>query len=275
MSASLSVSIVTFAPEMQVLRETLRTLAGSLAFARQAGTLGSARVTLVDNGPGAEHVGPLTNIARGLLEPPTETAVLSGHGNVGYGRANNLALLASDEEFHLAMNPDVSVARDAIHQALAFMAANPGVVILGPDAQGPRGELLYPCKRYPSVLGLALRGFAPDFVKSLFRPQLERYEMRDLPRDRPFTGVPLLSGSFMFCRRALIARIGGFSNDFFLYFEDFDLSLRAASQGELAFVPAVRITHHGGQAAKKGLSHVRMFVASAIRFFNRHGWKWA
>jgi hypothetical protein len=79
----------------------------------------------------------------------------------------------------------------------------------------------------------------------------------------------------MFCRRAPIAEIGGFSESFFLYFEDFDLSLRAAACGELAWVPAVRITHHGGKAARKGWRHVGLFARSAITFFNRHGWKWA
>jgi hypothetical protein len=37
--------------------------------------------------------------------------------------------------------------------------------------------------------------------------------------------------------------------------------------------PQVRIVHYGGQAARKGLRHIRMFAASAIRFYNKHGWK--
>jgi GT2 family glycosyltransferase len=201
--------------------------------------------------------------------------MLSGHGNIGYGRANNLVLLASQADFHLVINPDVALELGAIHEALAFMAANPRVVILAPDARDSSGEQLYLCKRYPTLLALVLRGFAPAVVRDLFKSRLERYEMRDLPRDRPSTAVPLLSGSFMFCRRAPVAAIGGFSDAFFLYFEDYDLSLRAAQHGELAWVPAVRITHWGGHAAGKGWRHRRLFAASAVKFFNRHGWKWA
>jgi GT2 family glycosyltransferase len=272
MSASLSISIVTFAPDLAILGEALRTLGAALVHARKAGSLGAAELTLIDNGPGDSFVRPLHDLLGGAPRDGFSSRLLSGQGNIGYGRANNLALLASHAEFHLVMNPDVTLAQDAIHEALRFMAQNSKVVILAPDARDASGEPLYLCKRYPSAMALGLRGLG---VKGLFRKKLESYEMRDLPRDRPSTGIPLLSGSFMFCRRAVVAELGGFSPEFFLYFEDFDLSLRAAARGELAWVPAVRITHRGGHAARKGWAHVRLFVSSAVKFFNRHGWKWA
>jgi GT2 family glycosyltransferase len=275
MSASLSISVVTYHPDLAILEATQRTLELSLAHARRAGSLSAAQMTVVDNGPGEGWSSRLEDIVRREIAAPNEACVRSGHGNVGYGRGNNLVLLASQAEFHLVINPDVALEASAIHEALSFMAANPRVVMLAPDARDPNGAPLHLCKRYPSVIDLALRGFAPSPVKRWFRSSLERYEMRDLPRDRPSTAVPLLSGSFMFCRRAPVAEIGGFSDDFFLYFEDFDLSLRAARRGELAWVPSVRITHWGGHAARKGWRHRRLFAASAVKFFNRHGWKWA
>jgi hypothetical protein len=78
----------------------------------------------------------------------------------------------------------------------------------------------------------------------------------------------------MFCRREPVAAIGGFSDAFFVYFEDFDLSLRAATVGVLAFVPQVKAVHFGGNAARKGLRHVVLFARGAMAFFNRHGWRW-
>ena len=269
--ASLSVSIVTFAPDLARVRETVRTLASAVAYARASGTLSDAELALVDNGPGLQHRPSLETLLREEL-PGT---VLSGHGNVGYGKGHNLALRVSHAEFHLVLNPDVALEREAVSEALVYMGANPDVTILAPEARDAAGELLHLCKRYPSVLDLLLRGFAPGLVRRWFRGRLERYEMRELPSDRPHKGVAIVSGSFMFCRRARIAEIGGFSESFFLYFEDFDLSLRAAARGTLARVPSVRITHHGGNAARKGWRHVGLFTRSAVTFFNRHGWKWS
>ena len=266
---------MTFAPDPTRVRETLRTLSATLAHAHAAGSLADAELALVDNGPGAQYRPALEQIVRDEIRPPVRWELFSGQGNVGYGKGHNLALRRSRAEFHLVLNPDVALEREAMHEALVYMAANPEVAILAPEARDAAGELLHLCKRYPSVLDLVLRGFAPPPVKRWFRARLERYEMRELPADEPRKGISIVSGSFMFCRRALIAEIGGFSESFFLYFEDFDLSLRAAARGELARVPSVRITHHGGNAARKGLRHVGLFMRSAITFFNRHGWKLA
>jgi GT2 family glycosyltransferase len=77
----------------------------------------------------------------------------------------------------------------------------------------------------------------------------------------------------MLCRLVPLQAVGGFSPEYFLYFEDFDLSLRFAGEGQIAYVPAVRITHTGGYAAGKGWRHRRLFLRSAMRFFGRHGWR--
>ena len=275
MSSTLSISIAAFDPDLAVLRDTVQSLATALAHARGTGRLGAAKVWIVDNGPGDRWTAALRDLARNEIAAHAQSDVLAGHGNVGYGRAHNLAIRASDAEYHLVLNPDVRLDADAVAEAIGFMQAHPDVVMLAPQVRDAAGAPQFPCKRYPSVFDLLLRGFAPQRCRQAFDARLARYEMRDLPRDSPTLGVPIISGSFMFCRRAPLAALGGFSDAFFMYFEDFDLSLRAKKLGEIAFVPAVRIVHLGGGAARKGPRHVAMFARSALTFFNRHGWKWA
>jgi GT2 family glycosyltransferase len=79
----------------------------------------------------------------------------------------------------------------------------------------------------------------------------------------------------MLARTALFVKLGGFDPRFFMYFEDYDLSLRMGREAAVAYVPQARIVHHGGEAARKGWRHVAWFVTSAGRFFARHGWKLA
>jgi hypothetical protein len=125
------------------------------------------------------------------------------------------------------------------------------------------------------VLDLLLRGFAPYWLRRHFGARLDYYEMRDLINERDLVwDPPIVSGCFMLFRTEVLKRLGGFDPRFFLYFEDFDLSLRAGEVARIAYVPSVRIVHHGGGAARKGLRHVRMFVVSAVRFFNKQGWRW-
>lgn len=269
LSARLSVSVVTYAPDLAVLRDTLQSLSKSLDAARAAGSLTEADVAVIDNGPAAEWTERLAECATLF-----HARLISGYGNVGYGRGHNIALLVSTAEFHLVLNPDVIVDEHAINEALRFMAAHPQVVMLAPQVRGAGGDLQFLCKRYPSILDLTLRGFAPAWLKRRFEARLARYEMRDLPLDKPTLGIHVLSGSFMFCRRESIAVLGGFADDFFVYFEDFDLSLRASRVGTLAFVPQVKAVHFGGNAARKGLRHILLFARGAVVFFNRNGWRW-
>lgn len=275
MAASLAVSVVTFAPDLAVLERVLASLAASLDEAYRAGKLASARVALVDNGPGDEWSPRLAGLLRALPPRPYLTAaVLSGHGNVGYGRANNLALLEAGVDCVLVLNPDVIVDASAMTRALAFLDAHPDVGLLAPMARGEDGERQYLCKRMPSVLSLGLRGFAPGFVKRRFAGRLAHYEMRELSDAVPAFDIPIVSGCFMLFRAELFQKLGGFDPQFFMYFEDFDLSLRAGKLARVAFVPQVQVTHFGGHASRKGWRHVRMFVRSAGRFFGKHGWHW-
>jgi hypothetical protein len=97
--------------------------------------------------------------------------------------------------------------------------------------------------------------------------------MRDLADDAPFSPIPIASGCFMLCRTEALVAVGGFAPEFFLYFEDFDLSVRMNRVARIAYVPKVRIVHAGGDAAGKGWTHQRLFVRSAWVFFRRHGWR--
>jgi GT2 family glycosyltransferase len=185
---------------------------------------------------------------------------------------HNLAL-ASSADYHLILNPDVLLEEPALTHALEFLEANPDVGLLAPSVTGPSGEVQYLCKRFPSVLVLLLRGFAPGMIRAPFRRFLDEYEMRDRIGTVVVKDVPIVSGCFMLLRRGGQPPVAGFSDRYFLYFEDFDLSLRLSRVSRIAYVPDVKITHLGGGAARKGLRHRLLFLRSALTFFSPHGWR--
>ena len=98
--------------------------------------------------------------------------------------------------------------------------------------------------------------------------------MRDLSEANLTERILLISGCFMLVDTKVLQEVGGFDERYFLYFEDFDLSLRIGILGGLVHSPNVRITHEGGNTAKKGAIHIWYFIKSGIRFFNKHGWRY-
>jgi GT2 family glycosyltransferase len=270
---ALSISIVVYRPEPETLRSTLHSLPLALEHARSAGVIGEATVVVVDNGSVDEpSLDALVAETLGRSDW-LGWSLMRGQGNVGYGRGHNLAIERAAAPYHLVLNPDVVLDPPAIAEAVRYLEGHAECGLVTPRVVNGAGDREYLCKRYPSVLVLALRGFAPAWLRRPFRHRLEWYEMRDLPGAALTTGIPIATGCFMLVRGDMLRRLGGFSPDFFLYFEDFDLSLRLRRLADIAYVPQVRIVHVGGYASAKGWAHRRMFIRSAATFFRRHGWK--
>ncbi len=272
----LHVTVVTYDPDFATLSNTFNSLRASLLEASQKGFIANCCLSVVDNGPGDSHHPAL----RGMLDrlrvntPGLAVKLYSGQGNIGYARGHNLAARTRNDDYLLVLNPDVILQENTLSEALLFMESHADVGLLTPYVTNKNGGREFMCKRYPSIVGLGLRGFAPALVKRIFHSTLARYEMRDLyVTDEVTYDIPIVSGCFMFCRYSVWQEIDGFSEHFFMYFEDFDFSLRLGEVAGIAYVPTVRITHLGGGASRKGWRHIRMFVRSGITFFNRHGWK--
>jgi GT2 family glycosyltransferase len=275
--SSLTVSIVTFRPDAVLLERCLASLALAIGAARGDRVLTQVTVALIDNSEDRDIAAEGMRLARQCFaDSGAQLQFLHGHANVGYGVAHNLMLNGTGGDYQLVLNPDVELARDALVSAIRWLDANPDVVALAPAVARPDGTPDFLCKRYPAVLDLLLRGFAPGFLRRLFRRRLERYELRDVidpASDKPVPGVPLLSGCCMLVRRKAIDATGGFDPKFFLYFEDYDWSVRLARLGKTAYLPTFRVVHHGGGAARKGWKHIGWFARSAFRFYNKHGWR--
>ncbi len=276
---SILVSIVIYRPDVTWLKTTLSSLAVALETARNVGNIGSASVVLVDNETSSTESPHRAALMREFAPLSwIQFSTLSGHGNIGYGAANNLAFASlSPHDFVLVLNPDVALDSNAIVAGVGYLQSDIKTVMVSPVAVNEQGAPLYLAYRYPSVAALGLRGFATTFIKKNFESVLARYEFRscgDPPFDGALEKLTLVSGCFMLTRGSTFRDVGGFDENFFLYFEDFDLALRISRLGNMVRLPACRIAHAGGGASRKGLRHIRLFCRSALRFFNKHGWRW-
>ena len=195
----------------------------------------------------------------------------SGHGNIGFGRAHNLVIPDLTSDYHLILNPDVSLAPDALLEMVEYMEARDSVAAANPHCHDADGKRAYLLKSWPSFLVLLLRWQPWAAPRKLFRQRLDDYDMKANQTDTDFQGKALLSGCFFFVRTAVFRGLGGFSNKYFLYFEDFDLSCRICADHDVGYASRAGIRHLGGKAGRKGTRHVLHFVRSASRFFSEHG----
>ena len=276
--SSLQVSIVTFRPDWQLLERCLRKLALAIGAARESGVLRTVHVALVDNSADRAIAAKVVDLGRTrFADSGVQVSYVHGHANIGYGAAHNLALHGSGADYHLVLNPDVELAADALLNAVRWMNAHPDVGAIAPQVKRRDGTRDYLVKRKPAVLDLALRGFLPRVGRLLFRSRLDRYEMRDVidaDPERDVVDVAAMSGACMLLRRKAVDQTGGFDPRFFLYFEDYDWTVRLNKVTRTAYVPSFEVVHHGGGASRKGMRHVGHFMKGGWRYYRKHGWKW-
>lgn len=264
----LTVSVVNYHSGQARMVRTLNSLIASAKDALLHGVLARLSIVVVNNG------GEL-DLSELLSSTPVWVAisVLPQERNLGFGAAHNVAISSANSDFHLILNPDVDIADDAIRFGLSWLNLNESAVALSPQVVDALGNRSYLCREKPTVGILFLRSFAPALLRSLCSSRLERYEMREIiDQDIVVWDPPVISGCFMLFRTSSLKALKGFDTSYFLYFEDYDLSHRAAKLGRLAYVPAVRISHVGGGAARKGVRHIVLFCISALRYFGTYGW---
>ena len=193
----------------------------------------------------------------------------SGH-NLGFSKANNIAIRQSTAEYVLMLNPDTIVAEDAIRMIIDFADSHPqagGIGVRmhndwGTTARESRRGLPSPMTSFYKMIGLSKR--LPQHHK------FGRYYMGWLPWDSP-SRIEVVSGACFLVRRKALDEVGLMDEDYFMYGEDIDLSYRLLKGGwENWFVPADIIHYKGESTQKTSFNYVHVFYNAMLIFMRKH-----
>ena len=205
-----------------------------------------------------------------LREQFPEVTVIASNHNLGFARANNIAIRQTQGSYVLLLNPDTIVAETTISEAVAFMDDHPeagglGVRMLrddGFDAKESRRGL-----PTPSVAFYKMSGLCSRFPKSR---RFGHYYMGYLPWDEP-AQIEVISGAFCLLRREALNKIGLLDEDFFMYGEDIDLSYRLLKGGYQNWYLPAKILHYKGESTQKSsFRYVHVFYDAMLIFFRKH-----
>jgi len=181
--------------------------------------------------------------------------------NMGFARANNLAIRQSQSDYVLLLNPDTIVEEPTLRGVLDFMDAHPEAGGAGVMMHNADGTLAPESRRglpTPWVAGLKMLGFT------------SRYYMSHLPWDEPGR-IDVISGAFCMLRRKALDQIGLLDEDFFMYGEDIDLSYRLLKGGWQNWYLPCEITHFKGKSTQKtDYRYVHIFYQAMLIFFRKH-----
>ena len=254
----ISISIVSYNT-----RELLRACLGSLQARR--GEI-EFEIFVVDNG---SRDGSVEMV---LAEFPDVEIIEAGE-NLGYGRANNLALERARGEFFWILNSDTEVFEGTMARMAAFLDENLGCGAVASRLILPDGSTQHSCARDPNLLDY---WWEQTYFAHL--PLVGRfcggytYGGDFYERTQP---IAQAAGASILCRTEALKSWGGFDPRYFMYFEDTDLCVRLRRAGwTLFYLHDAAITHHLG-ASSEGDFRVRARMVSALNasrylFFRAH-----
>jgi GT2 family glycosyltransferase len=193
-------------------------------------------VMVVDNASGDDTV----DIARSYDWVQVEAL----DENVGFARANNRAMDRSRGRAVLVLNPDTVLPPGSLRACLDYLWQHPDIGLLTPTLVDCEGRLDRRCHRgFPTLWSSFCYFTTLDRV--LRNPGSQRYTLGHIPADIP-TDVEAVSGAFMLMPADAMRRVGGFDEQFFMYAEDIDLSLRFIEAGyRVHYWPGVSVVHVG------------------------------
>lgn len=218
---------------------------------------------IVDNSP--------TDILRNELRNYDHEYIYN-NSNLGFGAAHNIAIKKAQElgiKYHFIINPDIYFDPRTIESIVNIMDQNPDIGLLMPRILYPDGSLQYLPKLLPSPFDLLIRRFG--LFRRLFSNKLNNYELRGHSSSKTFN-TPIISGCFSCLRVSIVENVGLYDERFFMYFEDFDFSRRINKSYKTIYHANVSVYHKYERGAQRSSKLFRIFVISAIKYFNKWGW---
>ncbi|MGO3132482.1 MAG: glycosyltransferase family 2 protein [Alcaligenes sp.] len=172
-----------------------------------------------------------------IAQQHPDVHILQTNNNHGFGKACNIGVAHTHAPNILLINPDARLQTDVLSIFAQFLETYPNspVPILGGSALGIKGQPDFAFERFPNCYTLLLKAVGLGRLlrskQTLIAP----------------TQVDHVSGSLLFISREHYEALGGFDEQFFLYFEETDLQFRAREMGILSYhLPTAHYFHEAG-----------------------------
>ena len=198
-----------------------------------------------------------------------EVELIASSENLGFSRANNVAIRRGEAPYVLALNPDTRITEGALDQMVELMESNGKIGISGCRLELPDHTFDHAARRsFPTPIG-ALAHFTGVGRSRRAPNRLAQYRAPTVESGP----VDAVNGAFMLIRRAALDQVGLFDEGYWMYMEDLDLCYRFAQAGWMTWYdPGVTVIHikAGSSGQYRSLRLNYAFHYGMFRFYRKH-----
>lgn len=199
-----------------------------------------------------------------------DVEVIQTGDNLGFAKAVNIGVNASNSEYILLLNPDTVILDSAIDKLMQFAEKSPragawgGVTLNNDLSLNPNNARAMISTK--NLLFSAL-GLSKIFNKSCFFNH-DNYGCWDRETERD---VDVITGCFLLTPRVLWEKLKGLDETFFMYAEEADYCYRAIQIGyQPRVTPDARIIHHGGVSETNISGKMLKLLKGKAELINKH-----
>ena len=221
------------------------------------------RVVIVDNASTDESLARI-----GYLDLPLQ--IIRNKHNKGFAAACNQGAQHSNADYLLFLNPDTKLFHNSLSESIAFMEnlQNQHIGICGIKLLDDDGAIAISAARFPTLRILAgnITGLS-KLLPGLFPAHLM------LPHEINRSGdVDQVIGAFFLIRKKLFEELNGFDEQFFVYYEEVDFSLRAKNLGYTSYYLSDVNAYHKGGGSSEQIRATRLFYSlrSRVQYAHKH-----
>lgn len=218
-------------------------------------------IILVDNGS--------SDGSKEFFEKKEGIVYIYSNENLGFGRANNLGAEKATGNYLFLLNSDTLLFDNSIKKMLDFFTLNQNVLKIG-----ALGCILIDDNKSMINSG----GFFPcskNYIKSFFRIPVPIFS---ISLKEEYQLIDFVTGADLMIDKDLFKKIGGFDENFFLYYEETDLQKRIADLGYQNYLlTTTNIIHlEGGSDLGGKTSNFKRIVIheSRNRYLSKHDKKY-
>lgn len=200
-----------------------------------------------------------------LLAENPDVIFIKALENLGFGRANNLGTKHASGEYFFFLNPDTMLINNAIYEMVNFLKTNSGVGACGGNLFDAEGRPTHSYSRlFPSIIKEIDYALRRGISKMIFG---HNHEFNHTGKALE---VAFVTGADLMIPRSVWNSVGGFSDDFFMYFEETELEYRINKAGFRVYsIPTAKIVHLEGKSFTLNVEREKRILRGRFVYFHK------
>lgn len=218
-----------------------------------------------------------------IKEEFPDVKLIESPENLGFGRANNIAIKQSDAKYCFLLNTDTVLVNNAVKILFNFMEKHENYDVGGCGGQLYNADMTLQDSvgEFDTLDKLRKKAFGINFqellyrYKHIFKTKVLKHK-ESLKEDKPYAlesnyNPDFIIGANLLLRKFALDQVGAFDEKFFMFGEEAELCFRLKKNGyRIKFVPESSIIHFGGASSAKSNNQLKiekMVLTGTVLFF--------